>query len=718
MHLSWLRLGVAVLALLACVAGSGGAVSAESADKGSIVITLPPDLDPAARDALVRSLEGLNAPIAVEAPTTAAEPAAAESEFATAIGRLDDALYGVVKLPGVLATWWSALGGGFASVLAVLAMLAAIAIGFVVEWGLDRLLAGRRRGILEASPSRFPARLGYALAWFALELLGVAAFGIGTFLGGWLVVPSTPAVLTSFGVILIAIVEVRFYLLLAQLLFASHHSNMRLIPMADAAASAVWRWLVILILVPAAFRAMLSILVETEGLTRAAGFVGLLTAVVLLATRLAAFLGTRRQIRALIREGYARPDGVVPGPARLFAETWHILFAGFAVLAFLVEVYGLLSLQVHGVGSIGGLAYLIFLPFVLKAWAALIQELMIEGAGGTRRAVLGGIIQTLGQGVILIMTFAGVARVLGADPFAVQGGIEDRIAAALFKASAAILIGWALWNGARILLEQYASKAEGGEISEEGMGKEGSRIETLVPVIRNFLFVTIIVIAGMTALSALGVQIAPLLAGAGVIGLAIGFGAQTLVSDVITGLFYLIEDAFRKGEYIECDAGKGVVEKMSIRSLQLRHHRGPLYTIAFSKMGNVVNHSRDWVKIKFLLRVPFDTDLEKVRKVIKKVGQELAEHPDLGDLFLQPLKSQGVTDVDDSAFIIGVKFVCRPGEQFMIRREAYARIKQAFVQNGIEFASRRVTVDTQSGGEGSAAAAAAALAPPGAAKAS
>jgi small-conductance mechanosensitive channel len=166
-----------------------------------------------------------------------------------------------------------------------------------------------------------------------------------------------------------------------------------------------------------------------------------------------------------------------------------------------------------------------------------------------------------------------------------------------------------------------------------------------------------------------------------------------------------VEDAFRKGEYIECDAGKGVVEKMSIRSLQLRHHRGPLYTIAFSKMGNVVNHSRDWVKIKLPLRVPFDTDVERVRKVIKKVGQELEEHPDLGNLFLQPLKSQGVIDVDDSAFIIGVKFVCRPGDQFIIRREAYVRIKQAFVQNGIEFASPRVTVESESG-EGSAAAAA------------
>src|SRR3546814_20646940 len=83
------------------------------------------------------------------------------------------------------------------------------------------------------------------------------------------------------------------------------------------------------------------------------------------------------------------------------------------------------------------------------------------------------------------------------------------------------------------------------------------------------------------ALAALGVNIGPLLAGAGVVGLAVGFGAQTLVKDIITGLFYLVEDAFRKGEYIQCSGGKGVVEKISLRSVQLRHHTGPLHTIPF-----------------------------------------------------------------------------------------------------------------------------------------
>src|SRR3546814_17723014 len=93
------------------------------------------------------------------------------------------------------------------------------------------------------------------------------------------------------------------------------------------------------------------------------------------------------------------------------------------------------------------------------------------------------------------------------------------------------------------------------------------------------------------ALAALGVNIGPLLAGAGVVGLAVGFGAQTLVKDVITGLFYLVEDAFRKGEYIQCSGGKGVVEKISLRSVQLRHHNGPLTTLPFGEIGTNTNQS-------------------------------------------------------------------------------------------------------------------------------
>lgn len=456
--------------------------------------------------------------------------------------------------------------------------------------------------------------------------------------------------------------------------------------------------------------AIRDLLVHAGAGADAAALLGIVLAVVVFALRVAAFLAIRKPIRALIHAAGTAEDGHLPTAVRRFGDVWHLVFIALAVLDLAGRIYAQLSTsQMAAVsGSIGAMTYIVLLPFALGAFRGVIDDRLGTSAGDPRRAGLGRAVRALSQGVIVLATIVLVAVNWGADPFAgEETGALGRVVRALLGAATAALIGWAIWAGLRAILDRYAPGADGDEeVSEDGMGKQGSRLETLLPVIRNFLLITVMVLTVMTALSALGVDIGPLLAGAGVIGLAIGFGAQTLVKDVITGFFYLVEDAFRKGEYIESDAGKGVVEKISIRSVQLRHHRGPLSTIPFGSMGNILNHSRDWVKIKLLLRVPFDTDLETVRKLIKKVGQDMLEDPGMGPQFLQPVKSQGVMDVDDSAFVIGVKFVCRPGEQFVLKRTAYARIKQAFAENGIEFASRRVMVETESAAVAAEAAAA------------
>ena len=116
-------------------------------------------------------------------------------------------------------------------------------------------------------------------------------------------------------------------------------------------------------------------------------------------------------------------------------------------------------------------------------------------------------------------------------------------------------------------------------------------------------------------LSAMGVAIGPLLAGASVIGVAIGFGAQTLVKDVLSGVFYLLDDAFRVGEYIQSGDYKGTVEGFTLRSIRLRHHRGPVYTVPFGSLGAIENLSRDWVLEKIVIAVDFDTDLMKVKEL-------------------------------------------------------------------------------------------------------
>ncbi|MEX3008919.1 mechanosensitive ion channel family protein [Hoeflea sp. TYP-13] len=233
--------------------------------------------------------------------------------------------------------------------------------------------------------------------------------------------------------------------------------------------------------------------------------------------------------------------------------------------------------------------------------------------------------------------------------------------------------------------------ANPGEGDSEG-GTGESRMATLLPIFRNVFIVLLVTISAAFILSDWGVNVAPLFAGAGVVGLAIGFGAQTLIRDIFSGVFFLVDDAFRKGEYIEVGTVKGVIEKISMRSFQLRHHLGAVHTIPFGEIKQLTNYSRDWVMMKLPLRLTYGTDVERVRKLIKKLGQQLLEHEQIGHLFLQPLKSQGVYSMEDSAMIIRVKFMTRPGDQFVTRKVVYGAIRDLFEKEGITFAHREVTV--------------------------
>lgn len=257
-------------------------------------------------------------------------------------------------------------------------------------------------------------------------------------------------------------------------------------------------------------------------------------------------------------------------------------------------------------------------------------------------------------------------------------------------------IGWFLYRAVAIYIDAQIAEegddAEPGEPDGEMGGQGASRLTTLLPLIRNVMIAAIIVLTAMIILSNMGVDIAPLFAGAGVIGLAIGFGAQTLIRDIFSGGFFLFDDAFRRGEYIELDGIVGTVEKISLRSFQLRHHNGPLHTVPFGEIKQLTNFSRDWVMMKLPLRLTYDTDVERVRKLVKKLGQRLLEHPDVGHLFLQPLKSQGVYKMEDSAMIVRVKFMTKPGDQFVTRKVVYAHIRELFEQEGIKFAHKEVTV--------------------------
>src|SRR4029453_16731413 len=159
-----------------------------------------------------------------------------------------------------------------------------------------------------------------------------------------------------------------------------------------------------------------------------------------------------------------------------------------------------------------------------------------------------------------------------------------------------------------------------------------------------------------------------------------------LVRDIVSGIFYLSDDAFRVGEYIDCGRAKGTVEGFTLRSIRLRHQNGQVHTIPFGQLGQIANHSRDWTRVKFNLRFARNTDLEKVRKVVKKIGQDMMVEPEFKRDMLQPLKLQGVADIADNALVLRFKFTCRPIKPSYIQRQAVKRMFQAFPALGIEFA--------------------------------
>lgn len=289
--------------------------------------------------------------------------------------------------------------------------------------------------------------------------------------------------------------------------------------------------------------------------------------------------------------------------------------------------------------------------------------------------------------VIIILAVWGTS--IGA--LSQSDNLIGRVSRVLIDSVVALLIADMIWVWARNAIDtrirNYKPPEDGGAPGPE------ARMATLLPLLRTTLLVALLIVVGLTVLSAMGVNVAPLIAGAGVVGIAIGFGTQSLVRDIISGVFFLIDDAFRLGEYIVVDQLRGTVEGITLRSLQLRHHRGQVHTIPFGEIRAVSNFHRDWVIMKLEFRVPFDTDLQLVKKLIKKVGAELLANEHYGPSILSTLKSQGVRRMEEFNMVLGVKFMTKPGEQWLVRRDAYQKVRDAFEANGIHMAERNVKVE-------------------------
>lgn len=280
----------------------------------------------------------------------------------------------------------------------------------------------------------------------------------------------------------------------------------------------------------------------------------------------------------------------------------------------------------------------------------------------------------------------------------------QRAMKAIFQTFVMVSLALICWRYASKYIEKKIEEAtpkdlEKKEDSDDEFGGAAprGRSHTLLPMVRKVVATALIVMVTMVVISSFGVDIGPLLAGAGVLGLAIGFGAQKLVSDVLSGFFFLLDDAFRVGEYIQAGSMKGTVEAITLRNVLLRHHLGMLQVVPHSDLGAITNFMRGGIVVRFPLEFPYDTDIDKVRKIIKKVGQAMLTDPEIEDDFILPVKSQGVYEITNSVMVIRVKFTAKPGKQFLIRREAYRRITEALNAKGIYYAHRKVIVDFPEG---------------------
>jgi moderate conductance mechanosensitive channel len=262
-----------------------------------------------------------------------------------------------------------------------------------------------------------------------------------------------------------------------------------------------------------------------------------------------------------------------------------------------------------------------------------------------------------------------------------------RITRGLLEALIILVIADLLWQVVRVLIDaRLAGDAPPIDSLDDNQLRRQARLRTLLPVLRNFAFVIVLVMASLSALAAMGLQIGPLLAGAGVVGIAVGFGAQTLVRDVISGIFFLLDDAFRVGEQIESGGIRGTVESFSLRSVKMRHLNGQLHTVPFGDLKAITNYSRDWVVERLQLVVTYDTDLDLLDNVVDTVNDELMADPAIATEMIEPLRSLGVQAMIDTGMQIGLTFKTRPGRQFAVRRVIFGRIRAAFTANGIRFA--------------------------------
>ena len=558
------------------------------------------------------------------------------------------------------------------------------------------LLTGPRHGIARRAPERALARVPRLLLYTFVSLVPLVAFGLVAY-GAISVVEAETRVRVPVLALVNATVITGAVMVLARAVLAPRAPALRVLPMTDATARHLYRWVrrIVIVAVFGYFVAEAAVLLglSTGARNGLIALVGLVIAAMLILL----VLQHRRHLRQSIRNVAPRA-GRFAMLARQFGDIWHLL-----AIVYIIVLYGIWALDVPGGFGFMLRATAWSVVIILAAWLLgrgadfLVRRLRAISAeqaprfpGIERRAGL--YLQVLRRVLTVIITILAALGLLWAWGVPSFAWTETPIGRDLIGSVASIIfvliIAAVAWEVVRAAVERQLAETDGNGQPVQ----RSARVRTLLPLLRSAMLVVLLTVVTLIVLSEMGINIAPLLAGAGVIGLAVGFGAQSMVKDVITGFFILFEDAISIGDVVNVAGQGGLVEDMSIRSVKLRDLSGNVYTIPFGEVTTVMNMTKEFSFYLLDIGVAYREDCDEVIEVVKQLGAEIQADPVFGAEILEPIEILGVDAFANSAVIIKARIKTKPIKQWMVGREFNRRMKRRFDELGIEIPYPHMTL--------------------------
>jgi len=574
-------------------------------------------------------------------------------------------------------------------------VLIVLAVGLAAEWIARLVLLRPRRAIEGQERDSMWVRVPFLLARTILDIMPIVAFGGAAYV----VLPLLePTEITRFVAIALinASVLSRAVMAAARMFFAPRAANLRILNLSDESANylIVWVRRITYIAVFGYFFTETALLlgIPTGGYVAISKAIGLLLALLIMIF----IMQNRETVAKAVRGPDDRYSAGVRMLRRRFADIWHVL-----AIIYVLALYIVWALEVEGgfefVFRATALSFVIIVAakvFMIASHHAMEQgfgirpELVERFPGLALRAnryfvILHYVI----NGMVVVLAVFAILEAWGVDAFDWVGTpIGRRVTGSIVTIALIVVIAILMWEMISSVIERYLSRGENGEV------QISARAKTLLPLLRKALLIVVSTIVGFIVLSEIGVNIGPLLAGAGVVGLAIGFGSQTLVKDVITGIFILAEDQFAVGDVIRVSDKAGLCEDITIRTIRLRDLGGNVHIIPFSAVTTVENMTKDYSRYVFDVGIAYREDVDEVIEVLRGIGEEMQGDEYYGDLINEPLEILGLDSFGDSAIVIKARITTQPIKQWEVGREFNRRMKRKFDELGIEIPFPHQTV--------------------------